>query len=235
MMAAHAWQSGSRRRQSLELLARQQHEHVRVDLAAVPRPGEERAPGADDERAAVPGDQLLSLKEISRRKLPAVVPRHRHRGSAAAGGKLHLDDAPERRCLSGRRVGQTWRAVLHDHRRRRAEIETPIRRVEVVDAHVADGACAEVPEASPFEWHISRVVGTLWRRTQPHVPVETLGHFGRVGRPHDALDPPPRRPVGPHVQLRDLADETSAQDFHGAARALVGVALRPHLRHHAVF
>ena len=110
------------------------------------------------------------------------------------------------------------------------ELESPIRRVEVVNPHVADGARAEVPEAAPFERHVGCVVRPLRCRPEPHLPVEAWRHGLRLRRPQHALRPPSRRTVGPDVQFLHVANQARAKDFHGAPGAFVGVALRAHLR-----
>src|SRR6187397_1231706 len=105
-MARRARQRGRGHLNTLELLAWQQEKAIDVGFAAVPRPREERALRADDERTAVVRDQLLALEQLLRRELAAVVPRHCHRRLGAARRELQLEDAPERRGLLRRRIRQ---------------------------------------------------------------------------------------------------------------------------------
>src|SRR5262245_19474787 len=108
-MAGRARQRLRGRRDAVELLARQQQEPIDIGLAAMPGPREQRALRADDERAAVVGDQLLALKELLRWELAAVVPHHGDRRLAPACGELQLQDAPERCRLFCRGIRQRWR------------------------------------------------------------------------------------------------------------------------------
>src|SRR2546423_9204160 len=60
MVAWCAWE-GFRRLEALELLAREEQEHVALVLPAVPGAREEGALAADDERAAVRADLLRAV------------------------------------------------------------------------------------------------------------------------------------------------------------------------------
>ena len=86
-------------------------------------------------------------------------------------------------------------------RRRHAQVQRPIRGVEIVHAHVADRARAEVPPPAPLERHIHRVVRPKRRRPQPRLPVERLRNRRRLLGPLFALRPPAGRSIGPHMQL----------------------------------
>lgn len=95
--------------------------------------------------------------------------------------------------------------------------------------HISEGACAEIEVAAPIEG----VIGTLFVRplrcrTKPAIPVERLGNrIGALGA-LNALRPD--GPVGPHMQFEGLANDTSLDDFDGAAQAVARAALVAHLR-----
>src|SRR5439155_246157 len=100
-----------------------------------------------------------------------------------------------------------------------AKFQGPEGGVEIVDAHVADGPGAEIPEAAPGEGGVSFVVGAGRRWAEPEVPIESgrnrLLIFGAV----DALLPPGAGAVGPDVDFFDVADCAGADYFDGLARA----------------
>ena len=130
-------------------------------------------------------------------------------GRAAARREPQLDDAPERRASpSARGSVERRRAVLHRHRRRQPELQTPEGGVEVVDAHVADGAGAEVPEAAPFERHVGRVVRPAAARGRARRP--SRAPAAPAACPSGAPTPCGHQPAGRSVQTCSSRTSPSA-------------------------
>jgi len=56
-----------------------------------------------------------------------------------------------------------------------------------VARHVAQSTCAVIPPAAPVEGQVFSVVGAVWSRTLPQIPVERLGYRINLGWAADAL------------------------------------------------
>src|SRR5690606_4455578 len=150
-----------------------------------------------------------------------VVPVEGQRGHVVARGELELDMRRHREAVAieGRR-----------HRfdaRRVAELEREEREVHRVARHIAEGARAEIPPASPAEGQVGVVVRTFRGRPEPEVPVEALRDLVLLLRALHSLIPD--WTIRPNVDLANLADAAGLDDFRGAAKTLVRGALVPHL------
>lgn len=138
----------------------------------------------------------------------------------------HLGSA--RPCDAGEAVRHGLDAVRH------AETQRPDERVEIVAAHVAEGAGTILEEAAPFErMDIGAVIGVRGLG-QPKFPIERvgsgLGGF-RVGG--HALRPD--RAVRPDVDFLHGAHHPGVEPFLEQAVFLEGVALVAHLGDDALF
>src|SRR6185295_9988895 len=108
------------------------------------------------------------------------------------GGEVQFDDAPGRSGFFEERRG-----LLYLDGGGQTKIQTPIRCIRVVDAHIANRSSAEIPKSSPFKRDVSRIVGTPGRGPEPEIPVERGGNRRSVGWSIHTLRPPVSRPIGP--------------------------------------
>ena len=56
------------------------------------------------------------------------------------------------------------------------QFESPIGMIANMTSHVSQGASAEVPPTSPIKRDIICPVITIWSRTYPKIPIESLGN-----------------------------------------------------------
>jgi hypothetical protein len=101
-----------------------------------------------------------------------------------------------------------------------------------VARHIAKRSRSKIPPRPPIVRTVNAAVPVrpLGSGTQPQLPIESrrngVGHL----RPLDRLVPVFSRPVGPAVDLADLADRAIANQFDDPPRAIEGVPLIAHLR-----
>ena len=203
------------------------------------QPGALAAPALDehlalvaDEEDAVLGVQLAAVLQLlrARRQQAAVVPVQPDRRHVAAGREFVVHDRGQRERLL------EYRGRAGVHALRGAELQGGEDRRQVVNAHVAEAAGAEVPPAAPTERGVGRMIGPPRRRAEPQVPVQRRGHGRRVLGPLDALGPPQRHlaamrgAVRPDVHLPHGADGAVPDPFVDQPVALERHALVAHLR-----
>jgi hypothetical protein len=194
--------------------------------------GDEHFAFVADENDAVFGIELafVFFQFIgSSGKNAAVVPMKFNGRQVAASGKLIMDG------------GRNGHSFFEDGSGtgvdtfRRAEIQRGKDGREIVDAHVAEPAGAEVPPTAPFEWRVSRVIGAEGRGAEPEVPIQSGGYGRRVGRTLNTLGPPERVfalvswSIGPDVDFADCANCAIGKPFVDLAIAFEGHALIAHL------
>ena len=140
---------------------------------------------------------------------------------------------------------------------RHPELERPERMVDQVRTHVTERALTPVDPAAPVERVVDGVVRHFWRRAKEQIPVQRrrylevavhrrrqasleqppaparrlriLRHFGHRRRARNALRPVAERPVGPDVDLADVADGAAGDVLVAGSRLVARMALVTHL------
>ena len=97
-------------------------------------------------------------------------------------------------------------------------------------SHIAHSAASEVPPAAPVKRGISTIIRPPRCRSQPKVPVQSLGHGLCLPGPTDALRPD--WTVRPYVRFANRTDCAVVDELVGQTQTLAGVSLLAHLRHH---
>ena len=116
------------------------------------------------------------------------------------------------------------------------ELHGPDRRVQDVTAHVSQGAAAEVEPAPPLEGKIGRMIGSIPGRSQPEVPIQSLGDRRPVRRTlHvDGKGRTTRGAAAPGVDLANVTDGAGPDPLADPTDLFGGVALIAHLGLHSL-
>src|SRR4030042_5876276 len=104
-----------------------------------------------------------------------------------------------------------------------------------MSSHVSHGTCPIVPQTAPYKRADLGIVGFVWCRTQPYVPVKIFGHFCGSWPLYVTLRPVSYRPVGPHLHLPYITYHSSPHPFHNPACSFACMTLVAHLRHNIKF
>ena len=204
------------RSEVLELVLGQQH------LLAVV--GHQVAVLADEQHADAPLRQVDARRRG--REFSAVVPGQRQPRPLRRGRML----PPRRQPLRISLVAVI--GALRLDRGGLPQFERPEGQVDQVAPHVAQAAIAKVPPLLP-DGAAAQVAGVKWAlggRAQPQVPIQVLGHLGRLGGASRPLRL--AHPRAPDVHFLDLADRLRLDQFHDAPIGVASVNLRAHLRGH---
>src|SRR5256885_893748 len=106
----------------------------------------------------------------ARRFESTVIPGESHGGHVGARGKVITNDGSEGVGFVVTIGGTGFNA------RRSFELQDTKDCVEAVRTHVAESAAAEIAPATPDKWHVGAIKGTFGSRTEPKIPIQTVGH-----------------------------------------------------------